>query len=183
MFNLNEALRDTLDEELGPKDEDYYDRFNNACADSSIKYVEHCSKEFLMSKEEFIHFYPQVLKKVTSPWYTVIDYKEKSSSSPSARKNAINFEDLSVIVGRGTKRKLVLDNLSGKIELGVMTAVMGASGAGKTTLLNALSGRLKEGIMKGKVHARRPEKCTIQDVIGFVPQGMFTTNAEMIYFE
>ncbi|CAE6479396.1 unnamed protein product [Rhizoctonia solani] len=50
--------------------------------------------------------------------------------------------------GSGKKRRL-LDNISGFVAPGKMTALMGESGAGKTTLLNALAERVSMGVITG----------------------------------
>jgi ABC-type multidrug transport system ATPase subunit len=39
--------------------------------------------------------------------------------------------------------KTILQHISGTFEPGTLTAIMGSSGAGKTTVLNVLAGRLK----------------------------------------
>jgi ABC-type multidrug transport system ATPase subunit len=41
--------------------------------------------------------------------------------------------------------KLVLDNLSGTLEVGDFLAILGPSGSGKTSLLNVLAGRVRSG--------------------------------------
>ncbi|TFK31616.1 pleiotropic drug resistance ABC transporter [Crucibulum laeve] len=53
-----------------------------------------------------------------------------------------------VIVG-GDHRKL-LDDVSGYVVAGKLTALMGESGAGKTTLLNVLAGRVGTGVVSGE---------------------------------
>ena len=51
---------------------------------------------------------------------------------------------------KGETRRL-LDNVSGYIAPGKMTALMGESGAGKTTLLNVLAQRVNTGVVSGDV--------------------------------
>jgi ABC-type multidrug transport system ATPase subunit len=45
--------------------------------------------------------------------------------------------------------KLILDNVTGLVKAGEVTAILGASGAGKTSLLNAISCRVpkSEGVL------------------------------------
>lgn len=49
---------------------------------------------------------------------------------------------------KGTPRKL-LDNVSGWVKPGTLTALMGVSGAGKTTLLDVLAQRVSFGVVTG----------------------------------
>ena len=52
----------------------------------------------------------------------------------------LEFENLSLRL-HGRRKKKVVDNVSGSIEPGKLTAIMGGSGTGKTSLLNCLCGK------------------------------------------
>ncbi|KAJ7272947.1 hypothetical protein C8J57DRAFT_1178602 [Mycena rebaudengoi] len=95
---------------------------------------------------------------------------------------AIDWLDLSYSVkglsGRssllGTRKpeaddtKVVLDCVSGRVEPGQMMAVLGPSGAGKTTMVEILAGRSKSGTTTGRVSF--PSHDGAAPRIGFVPQ-------------
>lgn len=49
--------------------------------------------------------------------------------------------------GGGTRK--LLDDVSGYVAPGKLTALVGASGAGKTTLLNTLAQRINSGVVTG----------------------------------
>lgn len=82
----------------------------------------------------------------------------------------LSFVDLSLFL-KGSGKK-ILSNVTGKLMPGRITAVMGPSGAGKTTFLNALAGKATHSRTTGSVLINgRPD--TIQSyksIIGFVPQ-------------
>ncbi|MCO5587725.1 hypothetical protein L7F22_041677 [Adiantum nelumboides] len=86
------------------------------------------------------------------------------------RKIEITFRDLSLFL-KGSGKK-ILCNVTGKLSAGRVTAVMGPSGAGKTTFLNALAGKAYSSTTTGEILINgRPDpiKC-YKKIIGFVPQ-------------
>lgn len=53
--------------------------------------------------------------------------------------------------GMNEDRLLLLNNLNGSFRPGVLTALMGVSGAGKTTLMDVLAGRKTGGYIEGDI--------------------------------
>ncbi|GLJ04797.1 hypothetical protein SUGI_0003600 [Cryptomeria japonica] len=82
----------------------------------------------------------------------------------------VSFKDLSLTLkGNGKK---ILRNVTGKLMPGRIAAVMGPSGAGKTTFLNALAGKATGCVVTGSVLINgKPESIySYKKIIGFVPQ-------------
>ncbi|KAH9542765.1 hypothetical protein CY35_13G024500 [Sphagnum magellanicum] len=82
----------------------------------------------------------------------------------------LTFVDLSLyLLGSGKK---ILSNVTGKFSPGRITAVMGPSGAGKTTFLNALAGKVSHSRLTGVVFINgKPGSIqSYKRIIGFVPQ-------------
>ena len=87
----------------------------------------------------------------------------------------------------GRDRRL-LDNVTGFVKPGTITALMGASGAGKTTLLNTLSQRMTTGVVSGDmlIDGKPLELNSFQRGTGYVQQGdlhdSFATVRESVEF-
>ncbi|KIM93493.1 hypothetical protein OIDMADRAFT_137891 [Oidiodendron maius Zn] len=71
---------------------------------------------------------------------------------------------------KGEPRRL-LDNVSGWVKPGTLTALMGVSGAGKTTLLDVLAQRTSMGIITGDMFVNgKPLDASFQRKTGYVQQ-------------
>ncbi|KAI5060290.1 hypothetical protein GOP47_0024710 [Adiantum capillus-veneris] len=102
-------------------------------------------------------------------WDTVVK-AEQGMHANRRRKIEITFRDLSLYLkGNGKK---ILCNVTGKLSSGRVTAVMGPSGAGKTTFLNALAGKAYSSTTTGEILINgRPDPISCyKKIIGFVPQ-------------
>ncbi|KAJ4900143.1 ABC-2 and Plant PDR ABC-type transporter family protein [Raphanus sativus] len=87
------------------------------------------------------------------------NHNKSSSKVASQSKNALPFKPLTftfqdvcyfVQTPQGKKVQL-LSNVTGAFKPGVLTALMGVSGAGKTTLMDVLSGRKSRGDIEGEI--------------------------------
>ncbi|RXW15568.1 hypothetical protein EST38_g10280 [Candolleomyces aberdarensis] len=103
---------------------------------------------------------------------------------------AVSWSNLSYTVPSGSKRsalalfrnrkkdgsgasedKAILDNITGTVRAGQMMAILGPSGAGKTTLVEILAGKSKIGVTAGSVtFPLQSSEGRTSPRIGFVPQ-------------
>ena len=95
---------------------------------------------------------------------------EKGSATP-APKDVFTWRNVVYdITIKGEPRRL-LDNVSGWVKPGTLTALMGVSGAGKTTLLDALAQRTSTGIITGDMLVNgKPLDSSFQRKTGYVQQ-------------
>lgn len=82
---------------------------------------------------------------------------------------SLSFEDLSYIAPNG---KQVLSGVSGNVQSGQLMAIMGASGAGKSTFLDILAKKTKRGVVTGEilVNGRKMTREKFRRIVGFVDQ-------------
>ncbi|XP_046639058.1 ATP-binding cassette sub-family G member 1-like [Daphnia pulicaria] len=69
----------------------------------------------------------------------------------------LGFRDLCFTTGKGEKAKRILHKMSGAFKSGQLTAILGPSGAGKTSLMNILAG-LKTSGVEGRVQVNGAER-------------------------
>lgn len=81
---------------------------------------------------------------------------------------SLHFTDISYQLGN----HLLLDNISGSVKPGQLLAIMGASGAGKSTFLDILARKNKRGQVGGRtlVNGREVRDADFKKVMGFVDQ-------------
>ena len=81
---------------------------------------------------------------------------------------SLHFSNMTYTLGSRT----ILDNISGSVRPGQVMAIMGASGAGKSTFLDLLARKSKRGNVSGVtlVNGREVTDAEFKNVIGFVDQ-------------
>lgn len=81
---------------------------------------------------------------------------------------SLHFSNISYTLG---SRK-ILDGISGRVKPGQVMAIMGASGAGKSTFLDILARKNKKGIVTGTtlVNGREVSDSEFRKVVGYVDQ-------------
>ena len=81
---------------------------------------------------------------------------------------SLHFSSMTYTLGSRT----ILDNISGSVKPGQVMAIMGASGAGKSTFLDLLARKSKRGNVSGVtlVNGREVTDAEFKNVIGFVDQ-------------
>ncbi|XVE79409.1 hypothetical protein DITRI_Ditri14bG0056300 [Diplodiscus trichospermus] len=122
-----------------------------------------------------------------------VESKESESCVPSTRSGikkgmilpfqplAMTFHNVNYYVdmpkemsaqGIPERRLQLLSNVSGVFSPGVLTALVGSSGAGKTTLMDVLSGRKTGGYIEGdiKISGYPKEQKTFARISGYVEQ-------------
>ncbi|KAJ3114227.1 hypothetical protein HDU96_002396 [Phlyctochytrium bullatum] len=77
------------------------------------------------------------------------------------------FRDLGLRLANG---KTVLQGVTGSIRSGRMTAIMGPSGAGKTTFMNVLMGKVRRTGGDLWINGAQAEMQAFKKIIGYVPQ-------------
>lgn len=81
----------------------------------------------------------------------------------------VQWKNVSYFVRSSGRDKTILDSVNGQVAAGELMAILGPSGAGKTTLVELIAGKAKSGVFSGSIsfpsltNGRRPR-------VAFVPQ-------------
>jgi len=102
------------------------------------------------------------------PSYKVAKYQFRGMK-PKKNRAGVEFENLGLDLKSG---KRVLNGVTGQFEAGKMCAIMGPSGAGKTTFMNTLCGKATYGNMVGtmRINGKETNPQELKEFMGFVPQ-------------
>lgn len=121
-----------------------------------------------IGRDEFIEHYPQLLLDF------MLEDEDEDDIGDKMEQQGIDmcFKNLSLSIKLGKNSVKVVDDVTGRIRAKSMTAIMGGSGAGKTSLLNALCGRAYYGETTGSILVNGHEESIEdhKDSVGFVPQ-------------
>ncbi|KAI3654726.1 hypothetical protein MP228_000106 [Amoeboaphelidium protococcarum] len=77
------------------------------------------------------------------------------------------FQNLGLVLPNG---KQILNGVSGQIKSKKLTAIMGASGAGKTTFMNVLMGKVQRTYGQLLINGKQLEIHEFKKIVGYVPQ-------------
>lgn len=96
----------------------------------------------------------------------------RANSTVTVSKSNIVWRDLSYYVIVNGKKKQLLNKVNGYSKPGTLTALMGSSGAGKTTLMDVIAGRKTGGIIEGEilVNGKPKENKSFNRLTGYVEQ-------------
>jgi ABC-type multidrug transport system ATPase subunit/ABC-type multidrug transport system permease subunit len=96
----------------------------------------------------------------------------RSNSTVTVGKSNIVWRDLSYYVLVDGQKKQLLNKVNGYSKPGTLTALMGSSGAGKTTLMDVIAGRKTGGIIEGEilVNGQPKDSKSFNRLAGYVEQ-------------
>ncbi|KAH6627524.1 ABC-2 type transporter-domain-containing protein [Chaetomium tenue] len=97
--------------------------------------------------------------------------QDPKGGSIEPQRDVFTWKDVAYDIDVKEGKRRLLDNVSGWVKPGTLTALMGASGAGKTTLLDVLAQRKSVGVVTGDMLVSgRPFRADFQRQTGYVQQ-------------
>jgi ABC-type multidrug transport system ATPase subunit len=89
----------------------------------------------------------------------------------SVAETVFTFKDISYFVHHMDQEKQLLQGVSGFVRPGQLVALMGSSGAGKTTLMDVLAQRKDNGRIEGSILVNgKPQGISFQRTTGYCEQ-------------
>ncbi|GAV46590.1 hypothetical protein ZYGR_0A01820 [Zygosaccharomyces rouxii] len=99
------------------------------------------------------------------------DQEIEQSFKDFASKGIFIWKNICYVIPYKGGERTLLDNVTGYVAPGTMTALMGESGAGKTTLLNTLAKRVNVGVVTGDMLINgKPVDSSFERRTGYVQQ-------------
>ncbi|KAJ3416423.1 hypothetical protein HDV05_001581 [Chytridiales sp. JEL 0842] len=98
---------------------------------------------------------------------SILNFFQKGMNNQTSLKIDFRFEDLGLSLPDG---RSVLQGVTGTILSKKLTAIMGPSGAGKTTFMNVLMGKVNRTRGKLLINGLECEMSKYKKIIGYVPQ-------------
>lgn len=96
---------------------------------------------------------------------------EKGDDTPKIAQTIFTFRDINYFVHHAGQEKQLLQSVSGYVKPGKLVALMGSSGAGKTTLMDVLAQRKDEGRLEGHIKVNgKPQGISFQRETGYCEQ-------------
>ncbi|KAI1089119.1 ABC-2 type transporter-domain-containing protein [Rostrohypoxylon terebratum] len=90
---------------------------------------------------------------------------------PSRQPSILHWSRLNYEIKTGGNNRKILQDIHGWIKPGTLTALMGVTGAGKTSLLNVLADRATTGVVSGDVYVgSRHRNAGFRRKVGYVQQ-------------
>lgn len=96
---------------------------------------------------------------------------EAEAAKVEKQSSVFHWRDVTYKIKIKGEERTILDNVSGWVKPGTLTALMGVSGAGKTTLLDVLASRTTIGVITGEMLVDGQERdSSFQRKTGYVQQ-------------
>ncbi|KAL3456007.1 ATP-binding cassette transporter [Aspergillus heterothallicus] len=100
-----------------------------------------------------------------------LDTSEERQVNLQRQSGTLHWKDVCYEVLIKGQPRVISDHIDGWVRPGTLTALMGATGAGKTSLLDVLANRVTTGIITGDICVNgRPRDVSFQREVGYVQQ-------------